>query len=225
MHTFFLRADQLLRGGGWAVRSQRPWPVLTQLALFIIVFGMAYGAVMGSFGGIGDDRAWQAFYSALKVPLLLLATFLISLPSFFVLNTVFGLRDDFAQALRALVATQAGLAIVLASLAPFTAFWYVSSANYRVAVLFNGMMFAIASFTAQWLARRFYQPLIARSIKHRWLLWTWIVIYAFVGIQMGWVLRPFIGDPALGVQFFREESWSNAYVVVVRSIWLVITGR
>ena len=28
------------------------------------------------------------------------------------------------------------------------------------------------------------------------MLRTWLVIYVFVGIQMGWVLRPFIGDPA-----------------------------
>ena len=27
------------------------------------------------------------------------------------------------------------------------------------------------------------------------MLRTWIVIYVFVGIQMGWVPRPFIGDP------------------------------
>ncbi len=43
------------------------------------------------------------------------------------------------------------------------------------------------------------------------MLYTWIVIYVFVGIQMGWVLRPFIGDPRTPVQFFREGSWSNAY--------------
>ena len=35
----------------------------------------------------------------------------IGLPSFFVLNTLFGLRRDFGQAVRALMATQAGLAI------------------------------------------------------------------------------------------------------------------
>jgi hypothetical protein len=55
------------------------------------------------------------------------------------------------------------------------------------------------------------------------MLRTWIVIYVFVGIQMGWVLRPFIGDPRAPVQFFREDSWSNAYVVVLEMIWRVMT--
>ena len=31
---------------------------------------------------------------------------------------------------------------------------------------------------------------------------------------MGWVLRPFIGDPSLPVAFFRQGAWGNAHVVV-----------
>jgi hypothetical protein len=57
------------------------------------------------------------------------------------------------------------------------------------------------------------------------MLRTWIVIYVFVGIQMGWVLRPFIGSPLAPTQFFREGSWSNAYVFVLQLIWDVISGR
>ena len=62
------------------------------------------------------------------------------------LNSLLGLRSDFGRAVRSLVAAQAGLAIVLASLAPFTLVWYASSARYSEALLFNGAMFAVASF-------------------------------------------------------------------------------
>ena len=48
------------------------------------------------------------------------------------------------------------------------------------------------------------------------MLRAWLVIYVFVGIQMGWVLRPFVGNPVAPVQFFREGSWSNAYEVVLQ---------
>jgi hypothetical protein len=48
-----------------------------------------------------------------------------------------------------------------------------------------------------------------------------MIVYAFVGIQMGWVLRPFIGSPTTPVQFFREESWDNGYMVVVNLAWHV----
>lgn len=180
-----------------------------------VVCGMAYGAVMGSFGG----RGLQAVYSALKVPLLLAATVALSLPSFFIANTLLGLRNDFAQAVRAVVAAQAALAVVLVSLAPLTAFWYASSNSYRGAILFNGLMFGVASVAAQVPLRAAYRPLVARDPKHRAMVRAWLVVYAFVGVQMGWVLRPFIGDPHGPVQFFRSGAWDNAYVAVAGMIW------
>ena len=125
----------------------------------VLLFGFLYGIAMGSYGGVGGDRVWQLLYSGLKVPLLLLATFFIGLPSFFVLNTLFGLRRDFREALRALVAAQAGVAIVLASCAPLTLFWYASFADYSAALLFNGLIFAVASFAGQFLLRGYYRPL------------------------------------------------------------------
>lgn len=218
MPAFLLRADDVLRRRSWTTESARARSALTCLAANIVVFGMVYGAVMGSLGGVWGERIWQVVYSAVKVPLLLLATSLIALPSFFVLNTLLGLRNDFVRALRALAATQAGLAIILASLAPFTVLWYVSWDDYRAALLLNGGMFAVASFGAQGLLRGYYRPLIARNRKHRWMLWTWLVIYVFVGIQMGWILRPFVGAPGTEVQFFRRGAWGNAYVVVTQLI-------
>jgi len=56
------------------------------------------------------------------------------------------------------------------------------------------------------------------------MLRAWLVIYVFVGIQMGWVFRPFIGDPSAPVQFFRKGSWSNAYEFVFQLIWDVVRG-
>ena len=197
---------------------------LAQLGSLIVVFGVAYGAVMGSFGGVLGERFWQVVFSAVKVPLLLTATFALSLPSFFVVNTLFGLRSDFLHSIRALLATQAGLTIVLASFAPFTILWYASSSDYRGAIVFNTLMFGSASLTAQWLLRRFYEPLIRRDRRHRTLLRAWLVIYTFVGIQMGWVLRPFIGSPDLTPQFFRQDAWGNAYVKLANIIWAFISG-
>jgi hypothetical protein len=212
MTSFLLRADDVLRQRPWTTKTAHPGSAAIQLVANIVFFGMAYGAVMGCSGGVLGGRMWQVIYSAVKVPLLLLATFLIGFSSFFVLNTLFGLRRDFVQAVRALLATQAGLAVILASLAPFTALWYASSADYSAAVRFNLLMFAVASLGAQGLLRGYYRPLIRKNRRHRWMLWTWMVIYAFVGIQMAWGLRPFVGAPGARVQFFRAGAWENAYV-------------
>lgn len=190
-----------------------PW-----LFVLLIACGLFYGAVMGTYSGLTILRLHQLLYSGVKVPLLLLATFVLCLPSFFVINTVAGLRDDFREVLRAVVATQSCITVVLAGLAPITAFWYVSCANYRQAVLFNALMFGVASAAAQIVVRRYYGPLIRRSSRHRQLLWAWFFLYAFVGIQMAWVLRPFIGAPNAPVAFFRSGAWGNAYVVLARMI-------
>jgi len=221
MRAFLLPIDNLLRGDAIAPELGEPARKLRvrQLLLLIVMFGVLYGAVMGSYGGIFGDRWKQVIYSGVKVPFLLLGTFLLSLPSFFVISTLLGLREDFAQSLRVLVATQAALTIILASFAPFTAAWYLSFSDYQAAVLFNALMFGISSIAAQVLLRRFYAPLISRNPRHRLLVRAWLIVYAFVGIQMGWLLRPFIGDPLSPTRFFRAHMWGNAYEVVLRMVW------
>ena len=217
-------ADDVLRRAAWTTQTGQAWRALTQLTACVVVFGFLYGSAMGTFRAWTGAEQWglQMLYSAVKVPVLLIATFTVSLPSFFVLNTLLGLRNDFGESLRALIATQAGLAIILASLAPLTMLWYASTDNYARAVPLNALMFAVASFGGQWLLRGYYRSLIARNRHHQWLMWAWIVVYAFIGIQMGWVLRPFVGSPREDVQFFREEMWDNAYVVVAS--WLFSSG-
>ncbi len=218
MTTLLVQIDDILRCRR-AVQSRPAGSALLWMVGCILAFGMPYGAVMGAFGGIRGERLWLAVYSALKVPLLLLGTSLIAWPSFFVLNTLAGLRRDFARATTALMATQAGLAIVLASLAPLTIVWYASSAGYADAVRFNGTMFAIACVAGQWLLRDHYRVLKERDARHRWMFWIWLAIYVFVAIQMAWVLRPFVGDPSSPVEFLRGDKWGNAYLVVARLIY------
>ncbi len=216
MRTLFQAIDDFLRGRG-AFAPEAPLAGrLRWLVILMVVCGPLYGAVMGTYSGLAPGRLHQLLYSAVKVPLLLLATFLLCLPSFFVINTIAGLREDFGRVLRAVIGTQSCVTVVLASLAPLTVVWYLSSADYQLALLFNALMFGVASVAAQVVVRRYYGPLIRGSQRHRQLLRVWFVLYMFVGIQMAWVLRPFIGDPRLPVAFFRSEAWGNAYVVVAQ---------
>jgi hypothetical protein len=214
---FLERTDGLLRGQPpeAVAASEASFRTLLNLLLTILIFGTLYGATMGTFGGIHGDRWLQILYSALKVPMLLLVSFCLSLPSFFILNTILGVRADFTVVLEALLATQAGLTVVLASLAPITAFWYLSVGDYDEALMFNAAMFGVATLAGQWMLRRAYRPLVLRNPRHRALLRTWLVVYAFIAIQMAWVLRPFVGSPGASVTFFRHEAWGNAYIEIM----------
>lgn len=214
MTRLFAVIDGVLRG---ATGAGRVGPV-AGLAV-VAAGGAAYGAVMGGFGGLSGDRPLQILYSAAKVPLLLLVTTGLALPSFFVLNSLLGLRADFRPAARAVGEAQAAVAVLLAALAPYTALWYASTGDYAEALLFNALVFGVASTAAQWALRRRYAPLVARDRRHRLMLRAWLGVYAFVGIQMGWVLRPFIGHPGRPATFFRENAWGNAYVAVLEAAW------
>lgn len=221
MQAWLTETSDILRRAPWVTRDAGSGRVVVRLIGQLLLFGLLYGLAMGSFRGLVAESQWmrQMVYSGVKVPLLLMGTFVISLPSFYVFNSLLGLRRDFAQAVRALVAAHAGLAIVLASLAPFTLFWYSSSANYGEALLFNGLMFAIASLSAQWLVRGYYRPLIAGNRRHRLVLWCWLAVYSLVAIQLAWLLRPFIGSPEFDVRFLRPDPWDNAYEFVARLVW------
>jgi len=225
MRKLLYRMDDFLRMQGIFSPDAQPEKRLMWLLGFVIVCGLLYGMVMGTYSGISPGRYQQLLYSAVKVPLLLLVTFGLCLPSFFVINTVVGLRDDFSLAVHALIAAQAGVTMVLACLAPVTAFLYISDVDYHMAIGINGVVFAVASLSAQIVVRRYYRVLIARSPRHRYLLWAWIALYGFVGIQMGWVLRPFIGNPMSPVAFYRPDAWGNAYVVIIRLILDIISGH
>jgi hypothetical protein len=65
-----------------------------------------------------------------------------------------------------------------------------------------------------------WQP---RSPGHR-TFQVWLIIYALVGAQMGWILRPFIGSPDLAFQWFRARE-SNIFVDITRSITELLGGR
>src|SRR4051812_44209103 len=125
MQAVLTGIDDVLRRRGWAARPATSTRAAGRMAAYAVGFGLLYGVAMGTYGVFAVTRSWnelrlQILFSALKVPLLLAATCLMSMPSFFIVNTLAGLRDDFFEAVRAIAAAQAGLAIILASLAPLT---------------------------------------------------------------------------------------------------------
>lgn len=204
--SLLVTADALLRG----TRGVRlAWP---RMVLIIACSAPIYGAAMGSFGLVRPERLLQVGFAAAKAPILLLVTTGLCLPGFFVVSTVVGVRDDFAASVRAVLRGQAAMSLLLASLAPVIGFVYFSGIGYADALLVNAILFAVGAVAAQTVMRRDYRELIRRRRRHRVLFWAWLVLYSFVGVQMGWTLRPFIGAPERTPTFFRDGAWTNAYV-------------
>ena len=212
------RGEFAVHGTAQASAAGVPW---ARIAGLVLAGGFVSGLVMGAYAG----RPLQSAYSGLKVPLLLAVSTLVCLPSFAVVNTVLGLRDDLRSALRAVLAVQATVAVVVGSLAPVAGVIYASGVSYRMAVVAHGVIFALATAAGQLTMNRHYRPLLARDPLHRVTAWGWSLLYAFVAIQSAWVLRPFIGSPDMPPRFLREDLWSNAYVIVARTVAELITGE
>jgi hypothetical protein len=51
----------------------------------------------------------------------------------------------------------------------------------------------------------------------------WIVVFALVGAQMSWVLRPFIGAPGVPFEWLRERD-SNFFEAVWNAFWRLLGG-
>jgi hypothetical protein len=49
------------------------------------------------------------------------------------------------------------------------------------------------------------------------LLYVWIMLFGFVGTQLAWTLRPFVGSPDRPFEIFREID-GNFYVDIVRTL-------
>src|SRR4051812_28016449 len=130
MRTLLASSDHLLRGTGPFSPRAAIAPPAWLLPAIILAFTPVYGAAMGSYASGAPPRPLQVVFSAVKVPLLLGATSLICLPAFLVLSTILGLRDDLRRALGAILAGQAAMAVALASLAPLTCVFYLSSNSY-----------------------------------------------------------------------------------------------
>lgn len=226
MTPLLLTIDRMLRAEDWfpsAVPAavtvrQRVWSQVRVIA----ACGMVYGACMGSFSGVFGEGWKQMLLSASKVPLLFTVTFLLCVPSFYVMNAVAGLHEDFPQTLEALLGFQSIASIVLAATAPVTELMNLTTNNYHFILLWNGLLFFVASVSGHYMMRRYYEPLVRRHARHATLRRVWILLYTFVGIQMAWVLRPFVGAPGMPFQLFRDQAWGNAYVEVLRLILRVL---
>jgi hypothetical protein len=53
--------------------------------------------------------------------------------------------------------------------------------------------------------------------SRRWVLWSWMLLYAFVGSQLAWTIRPFVGAPSIRFELFRQLG-GNFYTNIFASL-------
>jgi hypothetical protein len=181
-----------------------------------IVFLMLYGAVMGS-----THSLWQALSSAVKLPVLFLATLVVCSPTLYFFNVLFGSNQSLTQNFCLILTAITVTAVLLLSFAPIVLFFLLTTSHYQFFKLLNVTVFAITgSIGVMFLSHgmRIVSAGGKEGARARLnVVRFWVVIYAFVGSQMAWTLRPFIGAPSMKFELFRQLG-GNFYANILTSI-------
>jgi hypothetical protein len=181
-----------------------------------LIFFALYGAVMGS-----THSLWQAPSSAVKLPILFLATLFICAPTLYFFNILFGSNQSLLQNIALILTAITVTAVILLSFTPIALFFLITTSQYQFFKLLNVGIFAIAGAMGVFFLDQGMRIVADVGTEgennRRWVLRMWIFLYAFVGSQLAWTIRPFIGAPSIQFELFRQLG-GNFYTNVVVSI-------
>ncbi|HRK34455.1 MAG TPA: actin-binding WH2 domain-containing protein [Candidatus Hydrogenedentes bacterium] len=206
-------------------RDDQSWKIVRILFVISLFMAAIYGAIMGATNLLqGSEMPYGAkagliAITALKVPVLFLLTLIIVVFPIYVSNAFVGTRLSFGQISGFLMTACTVTTVTLASMATVSLFFALTSTSYHFIKLLHVMMFAYAGATGltylqnalRTTARRLGRPAPGGVFV------IWLALYMFVGTQLAWVLRPFVGSPGEPFQVFRPRS-GNFYESVLQSV-------
>jgi hypothetical protein len=190
-------------------------PKMRAMLLSSIAFLALYGAVMGS-----THSLWQALSSAVKLPVLFLATLFVCAPTLYFFNVLFGSDQSLTQNVALILTAITVTAVLLLSFAPITLFFLLTTSQYQFFKLLNVAIFAVSGMMGVVFLAQGMQIVAgprAGNDARKWVLRLWIFVYAFVGSQVAWTIRPFIGAPSIRFELFRQLG-GNFYTNIFSSI-------
>jgi hypothetical protein len=187
----------------------------------VVVLGGLYGGVAGAYSG-----PLQALAAAVKLPFLFIATFVVCFPAFYIVQVLVGSRLRLFQVVVLVTSALALTAVVLAAFLPVPAFFLITGANYYFQHLLHMIvvgaagvfgMYALHEGLTTICERRSVYPRKALTIMR-----LWAVLFGFVGIQMAWNLRPFLGDRNQPFRVIGHYQ-GNFYEAVIYAVKQLVT--
>ena len=193
------------------------------LCLTVIVMGTGlYGAAMGYW-----RAPQQALYVAIKFPGIILLTTLGNGLLNGMLAPLLGLNVSFRQSLQAVLMSFMIFGAILGSFSSviFFLIWNApvmaagASGVYALIQVTHVAIIAFAGMAANLRLAQLLQRLSGSATVTRRVLFAWLAGNLFLGSQLSWILRPFIGAPAIPVEFLRKDAFDgNFYESVFHSI-------
>ncbi len=215
----------LLRGDARQIAAWLAKPTMRRLvayALVTLIGSGVYGCTLGIW-----RSPLQSLYTAIKFPLLIFVTCCGNAAINGMLAQLLGSGLSFKQTSFAILMSFAIAATILAGLSPITLFiWYnapplgseTAIVGHSVLLLAHVGAIAFAGVVANRRLLDLLRKVSGRAVVARPVLFSWLTGNLFLGAQLAWNLRPFIGSPALAVQFLRDDPLrGNFYEAVWRA--------
>jgi hypothetical protein len=154
-----------------------------------------YGAIIGA---TNTNTPIQILSSAIKLPALYLVTLIVCLPTLYIFNAFFGSRSTIRQHWAYLLSTITVISVLLCGFAPITLFFLLTVNDKFFFLLLNVAIFALTGILGVSFLYRTMKPTeqdeqVGNVKIRKNILKFWLVLYGFVGTQLGWTLRPFFG--------------------------------
>ena len=206
--------SRLLRSPGEVANDCKNDHDVTEIAknaLIAIVAGaVLFGAVVGSWHGNK-----QMAFAALKMPIVMVATLMLCAPAFYAIAAVFGRPWPIRAVVSLALVAGARFSLVLVAAAP--AMWLTIDlgAPYHAVKLVAVLAYALAGLAALGLLLRG----LGDGAGKKMTIGLFVVIFLFVGGQVAWVLRPYLGTPGQQeIALFTHEREGGLAVQLIRSM-------
>ena len=177
-----------------------------------------YGAVLAVW-----RSPLMAAYVAAKLPVVFVgATLLVSLFCWMAaLATGAGLR--YREVLEAVFFAMSVAGAILLAAAPVVLFFVFSAApdsGTRETMRLAHAALMLAHIVVMGSAGTVGVSLLYRSLKRRvpedcrlvLMMGLWLVAFAVVGCQLGWIMRPLVGSPNISVEFLRSDALESNFL-------------
>lgn len=171
------------------IEAGRALAPLTRTLIATIAVGAAlFGVAIGSYrGGV------QIAYAAIKLPMVLLVTAVVCAPTLSAVGFALGRPVSLARDLSLLVASLATGALVLLAEAPLVLAARAADLDYHRAILAASGCAAVAAIAS---LRTLWRGVLARGGRGAITTITVVsLVFALVGAQVSWTLRPFLVRP------------------------------
>jgi len=196
--------------------------MLNQL-LIICVFTFLYGVVMGSYHSF-----LQSLTAGIKVMFLFMCSILICFPSFFVIQQVLGSKMTLRQMVFIILSGFVLTSAIALSFAPIIILFQITGGNYHFLQLLHVGIFIFSGIFGMRLMvealkfaceKKDIYPHIGVTVFR-----IWIIILAFVGIQLAWNLRPFLCNKTEEFKLFRKYE-GNFYTAIIYSVQQLVSNK